>query len=70
MIALDKPPNRTSVGDVMTPRPVVVTLNDSALEALELMLQNDIRCLPVRDSSILRTELNRIESDRARSLFS
>lgn len=70
MIALEKRPDRTAVGDVMTPRPVVVTLDDSAIEALELMLQHEIRYLPVRDGAILRTESNRIGSDRARSLFS
>ena len=46
---MDKPPNRTLIRDVMTADPAMVTMEESAIEALGLMLQNKTRHLPVRD---------------------
>lgn len=48
VIALDKPPDRTAVRDVMTADPAMVSMDESAMEALGLMLQNKTRHLPVR----------------------
>ncbi|CAM9344846.1 unnamed protein product, partial [Hapterophycus canaliculatus] len=50
VIALDKPPDRTPVRDVMTADPAMVSMDESAMEALGLMLQNKTRHLPVMDT--------------------
>lgn len=47
VIALDKAPDRTAVRDVMTPDPAMVNMDESAMEALGLMLENKTRHLPV-----------------------
>lgn len=47
VIALDKAPDRTAVREVMTPDPAMVNVDESAREALSLMLEKRTRHLPV-----------------------
>jgi CBS domain-containing protein len=47
VVAGDRDPAKTSVGDVMTPRPVTATREHSTAEVLELLRANRIRRLPV-----------------------
>jgi len=42
-----------SIGSVMTPFPCVVQVNDSVLAARALMVEHDVRHLPVKDGSTL-----------------
>ena len=44
-------PSSTPVSDVMTPNPTVVSLTDSAMDALSTMVENHFRHLPVVDGS-------------------
>ena len=43
----------TSVGAVMTARPIVCAPTDSAEHVLDLMQQHEVRCLPVVDKGML-----------------
>lgn len=54
VIAFDKPPDRTPVREVMSPDPTMVNMDESAMEALGLMLQNKTRHLPVRGTVSVR----------------
>lgn len=45
MIALDKPPDRTPIREVMTAEFATVSTEESAMEALGIMLQNKTRHL-------------------------
>jgi acetoin utilization protein AcuB len=42
-----------SIGSVMTPFPCVVQVNDSVLAARALMVEHEVRHLPVKDGSTL-----------------
>ena len=42
-----------SIGSVMTPFPCVVQINDSVLAARSLMVEHEVRHLPVKDGSTL-----------------
>ena len=42
-----------SIGSVMTPFPCVVQINDSVLVARSLMVEHEVRHLPVKDGSTL-----------------
>ena len=44
-------PSSTSVSRVMTPNPTMVSMDDSAMDALSTMVENRYRHLPVSDSS-------------------
>lgn len=58
VIALDKAPDRTAVREVMTPDPTMVTMDESAMDALGLMLDNKTRHLPVSSYPTLHTVLD------------
>ena len=47
-------PDVTAVRDVMTPNPTSVSTDDSAMEALGIMVERHFRHLPVRASCLLQ----------------
>lgn len=51
LIALDKEPDRTSTREIMTAEPAAVNMDESAMKALSIMLDNRTRHLPVRSST-------------------
>jgi len=48
VVAVGVDPNTTAASDVMTPNPTTVLSEDSAMEALGIMLGRHFRHLPVR----------------------
>jgi CBS domain-containing protein len=53
VVAPGRDPNKTSVGDVMTPNPDTIGPNDSVADALELMSKKGYRHLPVLEDGRL-----------------
>ncbi|CAM9486599.1 unnamed protein product, partial [Hapterophycus canaliculatus] len=51
VVAMGVDPDATAASDVMTPNPTTVLTEDSAMEALSIMLARHFRHLPVRTSS-------------------
>lgn len=50
VVAMDKNPKLTRVCDVMTPNPLCVASNASAIDALKKMVSGQFRHLPVTDN--------------------
>jgi len=51
VVSEEMDPASTNVASVMTPNPTVVSMSDSAMDALTLMIENHHRYLPVIDST-------------------
>lgn len=54
VIALDLPTEDTAVREIMTSDPATVGLDESAMDALGLMLEKRTRHLPVRNKPLYR----------------
>lgn len=52
VVALNVDPNSALVSEVMTPNPTSVYAEDSAMEALGIMLERHFRHLPVRQTGL------------------
>lgn len=50
VVAVSVDPNTTAASEVMTPNPTTVLTEDSAMEALGIMLGRHFRHLPVREN--------------------